>query len=65
MSNYIYAEEGNEKSDIKVISEKGIVKFFPKHIAEDAKLMSDAGYSIVEAPLKITAKEKTKEIDKK
>lgn len=53
MKNYIYAEEGNEKSDIKVLSSTGIIKYFPKHIAEDKRLMEDAGFTIVYAPLKV------------
>jgi pantothenate synthetase len=53
MKNYIYQEEGNEKSDIKVLSNKGDIKWFPKHIAEDKRLMEDAGFTIVFAPLKV------------
>lgn len=59
--NYIYFEEGNDKSDVKVISDKGDVKFFPKHIANDARLMRDAGFKIVEAPIKLEPKKKEKE----
>lgn len=58
MKNYVYFEEGNEKSDIKVISDKGVIKYFPKKIAEDAILMREAGYQIVEAPAKPPKKDK-------
>lgn len=58
MENYIYFEEGNENSDIQVISDKGDIKYFPKKIAEDFRLMKDAGYTIVLKPLKVELKEK-------
>ncbi len=53
MKNYIYQEEGNEKSDIKVLSSKGDIKWFPKLIAEDKRLMEDSGFTILYAPLKV------------
>lgn len=61
--NYIYFEEGNDKSDIKVISEKGEVKYFPKRIAENEKLMRDSGYTIVQAPFKMEPAIKETELE--
>lgn len=50
----------NEMNDVKVISDKGKIKWFPKHIAEDARLMRDSGYTIVKSPVKLEPVEKKK-----
>lgn len=40
----------NETGDIKVINNKGEIKWFCKKIVDDAKLMKSMKYEVVNAP---------------
>ena len=53
----------SDSGDIKVINEKGTIKWFSKQLVDDAKLMQREGFTVVERPAYMEAVQQVQDIE--